>query len=102
MRKTKFNGSFFICLIFNMGLNFHWSIPAWILLALHFWLEVPIWLFWAALGIWLGAIILWMLIIKWAVKCGDEPAPYQENKNPYSSKGYKPYKKESDQNNSDK
>ena len=100
MKNT--NSNFFCTLLINLGFNIMYSVPAWVLLALHFWLGWPIWLFWLALGLWIGGVVLWMLIIKWAAKCGDEPAPYQENKNPYSSKAYKPYKKESDQNNSDK
>lgn len=94
-------GGFLTSLLFNMGLNIVYSIPAWIMLAMHFWLGWPIWLFWLALGIWIGGIMLWMLIIRWAVRCGDEPPPYQENKNPYSSKPYKPYIKNTEENKSE-
>ncbi|MBQ7810890.1 MAG: hypothetical protein IJ346_08050 [Clostridia bacterium] len=101
MKKTNFRGGFFYCLLINLGFNIMYSVPAWILLALHFWLGLPIWLFWLALGIWVGGVILWMLIIRWARKCGDEPTPYQENKNPYSAKHYKAIIKESDKNDSE-
>lgn len=101
MKNKNLRGSFFYCLLINLGFNIMYSVPAWILLALHFWLRLPIWLFWLALGIWIGGVILWMLIIRWAAKCGDEPTPYQENKNPYSTKSYKSYIKESDKSDSE-
>ena len=38
MRRTRRDGSFALCLLINLLLNLEWSIPAWILLALHAWL----------------------------------------------------------------
>ncbi len=69
-----------------MGLNIMYSVPAWIFLVLHFWLDIPIWLFWVALCVWILGIIIWMLIIGWAEKCSNIPDPPKENKNPYSNK----------------
>lgn len=43
MRKTKLSGSFFICLLINMLLNFEGIIPAAVLLALHFVLKLSVW-----------------------------------------------------------
>ena len=99
MRDRK--GGFLTALIFNMGLNIMYSVPAWILLALHFWLGIPIWLFWLTLGMWIGGIIIWMLVIRWSANCSSEPTLYRENKNPYSAKAYKPKIKESDKNDSE-
>lgn len=86
MKENRFRGGFLFCLIVNMGLNIMYSVPAWILLGLHFWLGVPVWLFWAALAAWILGIVIWMLIIGWATKCSNTPEPPKENKNPYSNK----------------
>ena len=84
MRKTKRSGNFFLWLLFNMVLNIEWTIPAWILLGLHFWLGWSIWWFWLALGLWLINIIWWMDIMSWATKCGSQKGPARKNLNPYS------------------
>ena len=76
-------GEFFACLLFNMLINLEWTIPAWILLAMHFIFDWNILWFWIALGVWLLSIILWMDIIGWATRCSISSPP-KENKNPYS------------------
>ncbi len=83
MRKTKHNGGFFACLLFNALLNFDGTIPAWLLLAMHFIRGWSIWWAALALGLWLLGLILWMLFIGWANTCST-PDPPKENKNPYS------------------
>ena len=87
MRKTKRGGGFFLCLIINLLLNLEWSIPAWILLALHCWLGISIWWFVGALAFWVLSILTNMWLIGWAASCGNEKDPPKENKNPYSVKG---------------
>ena len=69
-----------------MILNFAWTIPAWILLALHFILHISIFWFIGALLIWALTIIIWMLLVGWAVKLGKEPVKENKNINPYSNK----------------
>ena len=86
MRRTKQSGSFFLCLLINMLLNPEWSLPAWILLGLHFWLDISIWWFVGALGLWLLRMLVGMWIIRWASDCGNQKEPVKENKNPYSVK----------------
>ncbi len=84
MRRTKRNGSFFLCLIMNMLLNIEGIIPIIILLVLHFVLDISIW--WAV-GVflaWIVYLILWMVFIGWAGKCGSARDLPKENKNPYS------------------
>lgn len=83
MRRTKRTGSFWLCLLINILLNLDGTIPAWILLGLHFWLDISILWFWLALGLWLLGILLWMKLMGWASRC-SEPTPHRENKNPYS------------------
>ena len=87
MRRTSFTGNFFIVYGINLLLNLEWSIPAWILLILHF---VPprlslLW-FVIALIIWLTVILVWQLIIGAAANVGSKKEVVKENKNPYSAK----------------
>lgn len=87
MRRWKRKGNFLLCLMFNLLLNLEWSIPAWILLALHFWLDTSIWWFVAGLLFWVISIFVGMKLIGWAASCGNQKDPPKENKNPYSVKG---------------
>lgn len=93
MNRTKRSGSFMMCLLFNILLNFEGFIPAAVLLVLHFALKLPIWWSAAAAAVWIGWIILWMLVINWASRCGSMPAP--KNKNPYSAQNKKQAETES-------
>lgn len=87
MRRTKRGGSFLFCLLMNMVLNLEWTLPAWILLALHFILDWSIWWFVLALALWFLNILFWMKFLGWASSCSREKDPPKENKNPYSVKG---------------
>ena len=86
MRRTKRNGSFFLCLLFNMLLNLDGLLPAAVLFGLHFWLGLSLWWSLLAAGLWLLWLIIWMCVIGWARRCGDTPDRPKENKNPYSAK----------------
>jgi len=86
MRRTKRRGSFLLCLLINLLLNLEWSIPAWVLLALHIWLDISIWWFVGAVGLWIVSILTGMWLMGWAASCENEKAPPKENKNPYSQK----------------
>ena len=68
MRKMKRVGGFLLSLLFNMLLNARGLIPAAVLLVLHYVLRVPIWLSFAALGIWIAAMIARMLFFGWALR----------------------------------
>lgn len=87
MRKTKRNGSFLICLLINVILNWEGLIPAAVLLALHFVFGWSLWWSLAAFGAWLLWMLIWMRVVGWAARCGSTPDPPKENKNPYST-GY--------------
>jgi len=86
MKPFRRSGNFLLCLLFNMLLSLEWTVPAWILLALHYIIGLHILWFWLALGLWLLSIIIWMGIIGWASRCGSVPDKPKENKNPYSAK----------------
>ena len=87
MRRTNRGGSFLLCLLINLLLNLEWSIPAWILLALHFWLDISPWGFAGGLAVWILPVLSGMWLMGWARSCGNEKDPPKENKNPYSVKG---------------
>ena len=84
MRRTKQNGGFFLCLLINLLLNLEWAIPAGILLALHFWLDISIRWFVGGLILWILSICLGMWLMGWAAASGSLKDPPKENKNPYS------------------
>lgn len=86
MKILKRIGNFLFTTLINLGLNIWQSIPAWALLALHFWLNIPIWLFWIALLIWIVVTMIKTAIVSWAAWCASIPNPPRENKNPYSHK----------------
>ena len=86
MRRTGRTGSFLLCFLINMVLNLEWSIPAWILLAIHFWLGISILWFVGALAFWILWLLLGMWVMGWASACGNQKDPPKENKNPYSAK----------------
>lgn len=90
MKKAE-TSNFLLAFFLNLVLNLEWSVPAWILLGLHFWLKIPIFLFWLALGLWLGGTLLFTLVLVVIRKCTPPDVP-QENKNPYSVKN-PPYTK---------
>lgn len=84
MRRTKRSGSFILCLLFNMLLNFEGLIPTAVLLVLHFVLKWSVWWSVLAAAVWIVWLILWMLFLGWAGRCGSTPDLPKENKNPYS------------------
>ena len=71
-----------------LSLLFHWygSIPAWILLVLHFTVGISIWWFVGALLLWIFCVRLIMHIIGWLTYMGNKPETENKNINPYSNK----------------
>ena len=86
MRRTKRSFGFLLCLLINLLLNLEWSIPAWILLALHILLGISVWWFIGGLAFWILAVWLGTWLMGLAVRYGNEKDPPKENKNPYSKK----------------
>lgn len=86
MRKIRRSGNFLASLVINLLLNLEGSIPAVILLGLHFWLGISIWWFVGALALWILSLIVTMRFLGWAADCGRRKDPPRENKNPYSAK----------------
>ena len=90
MRKTSRTGPFIAVLFFNILINFHLTIPGWILLILHFFIPQYIqwWYCLVYFGVFLLYMLIWMLILwglgAWASTA--EPTPPVKNINPYSVK----------------
>ena len=85
MRNSKRSGSFFPCLFINILMNIAGLLPAVILLVLHFWLKISVWWSVGAFIAWILYLIMWMVFIGWAGKCGSARDLPKENKNPYSA-----------------
>ncbi len=86
MKKDEEKVGFLPRLLLSFLWNLGWSIPAWVLLALHFWKGISIWWFVGGIALWLVIILFSMWLVRWAAACGNEKDPPKENKNPYSKK----------------
>lgn len=90
--KMKRSRGFLLCFLLNLVFNFALTIPAWILLVLHFYLGWSIWWFVLGIAFWIITVLLRTLIISWGNRSGNYATEPRENKNPYSSSGYIPTK----------
>lgn len=88
MRRIKSKGNFLLNLVINLAINLDGTIPAFVLLALHFWLGISIIWFWVLLGVWLVSLIFRMIFINWVSDCSNEHEKNRQNKNPYSAAKY--------------
>ena len=86
------SSGFGMSLLWNFLLNLSWSLPAWILLILHFYRGWSIIWFWIALSAWLIIVLIASFGLKFVHKCSTAEKPFRENKNPYSSGSYEPMK----------
>ena len=91
-KRPRVNGGFFAALGINLIFDLEWTIPAWILLVVHFIFKISIWWFVGALILWIIGVAIKTAVFSWLIHVGNIPDPPKENKNPYSSKGYKPNK----------
>ena len=82
-KKPKKNSGFLISLIFNLVLNFEMAVAAAALLVLHFTFDVPLFLFWIALALWVLPNVVSTLFLFLVSSLATPDAP-RENKNPYS------------------
>ena len=90
MKKNRPKGNgFFSALLINLIFDLNWSIPAWLLLAAHFFFKISIWWFVVALAVWVIGVAVKTAVFSWLVRVGNIPDPPKQNKNPYSSKAYK-------------
>lgn len=86
-------GGFLLSLCINAVFCLSWTVPAWLLLALHFWKGWSLAWFFGALGLWLLAVFLKTLILSLLARGASAPEPRTVNRNPYSKKTREFFKK---------
>lgn len=91
-KRPQVNGGFFAALGINLIFDLEWTIPAWILLVLHFVFDISILWFIGAIALWVVGVGVKTAVFSWLIREGNRPDPSKENKNPYSSTEYKPKK----------
>lgn len=91
-KRPQINGGFFAALGINLIFDLEWTIPAWILLVLHFVFDISILWFIGAIALWVVGVGVKTAVFSWLIREGNRPDPSKENKNPYSSTEYKPKK----------
>lgn len=91
-KRPRVNGGFFAALGINLIFDLEWTIPAWILLVLHFVFDISILWFIGAIALWVVGVGVKTAVFSWLIREGNRPDPPKENKNPYSSTEYKPNK----------
>ena len=89
MRQLKRQSGFVLSVLLTLLFNLEWTIPAWIFLALHFVCGLSLWCFYISLGLWVLMIMGKSILLRLLNKAGQYKDPPKENKNPYSSGGYK-------------
>ncbi|MBR3815288.1 MAG: hypothetical protein IKJ27_01030 [Clostridia bacterium] len=87
MKIKKSNSGFFFSLLLSLLFNLEWTVPAWILLALHFWKGISVWWFAGSIILWVIFVALRIIVLGSLTRAGNFKDPPKENKNPYSKKG---------------
>ena len=91
--EQKERSGFFLCFFWHALMYVLWTIPAWVLLALHSIIGLPLIWFWVALGAWALVLLLRTALVMFARYGFAHRIPVPENKNPYSQKVRDPYAK---------
>ena len=86
MRRASASKGYILCFVFNLLLRLEWVAFALVLYLLHYWAGISAWFCFAALAIWVLSALLLTALTAWGSASSNEPAPRQENKNPYSVK----------------
>ena len=73
--RTTSHSGFIQAFFVNLLLQFEWLLLAAVMLALHFWKDIPIALFWAALCFWLLLSLVVTWFVTWAAGCETSPGP---------------------------
>lgn len=70
--------------LLSLALNIYGLLPAALLVVARLLFGLSLWWAAGAVALWMLGVLVRMLVVTWAARCGDTPLPYQENKNPYS------------------
>ena len=71
MRKPTIDGGFWFSFGLNLVMNFEGAIAFAIALVCHFVFQIPIWIAWLILGLWVGGVFLVTLILSILVRGGS-------------------------------
>ncbi len=71
MKRPGIDGGFILCFFLNLIFGAFWALPAVALFVAHFVAGTPIWLGWAALGMWIVVEFAITAFLSWAVSNGD-------------------------------
>ena len=82
----KNSSSRLISVALSLIFNLEWTVPAWILLALHFWKGISLLWFIGAIILWVLFVMLKMFVFGSLARAGNYKDKPKENKNPYSKK----------------
>ena len=80
---------YLLSVLLSLLFHWYWSIPAWVLLVLHFTLGISIWWFVAALLLWIVGVRLFMRLVGWLTYMGNKKEAENKNVNPYSKNNEK-------------
>jgi hypothetical protein len=76
MQKASSSNGFFYCFAHNLILNFEWSVFALILLALHLFNGIPLWIPLIGAGVWLAVALTLTFLSMWSiVRRPSKPSP---------------------------
>ena len=87
MKKRRIrNSGLIMSFLLSVFFNLRWTVPAWILLGLHFWLKISIWWSLACFAAFLVIILLRCIVFSSLVSAGSYNDREKPNLNPYSAK----------------
>ncbi len=90
MKWVKKDSGFLLSFFINLLFNLEWALPAVICFVLHFILGISLWWTFGGIALWMLVVFLRTSLLFALNRVGNMPEKKTENKNPYSSKGYKP------------
>ena len=86
MMKPDASRGFGICFLLNLLLHMWWGVAALIFLMLHFFWKAPLYLFYICAAVWGFEALAMTILVCWGNRCAGYETPYQQNRNPYSSR----------------
>ena len=75
MKIADASKGFVTCFLLNMLFNFEWGLFALILYLLHLWLNIPLWIALALLGVWLAISLTLAILVTVAAIRPSKPRP---------------------------
>ena len=86
MRRIASSGGLLLSFFLNLFLNWGWGALALVLFVLRGWFSIPLFVPFAALGVWFFVSVVTFILITWGARNSSSLPANRENKNPYSAK----------------